>query len=65
MITSERNGFILAAFNKTGTTSIEKVLQRYNNRSTSGDYRRLYTDETRDIVAEWCRKDIEKFGYDF
>ena len=35
------------------------------NRSTSGDYRRLYTDETRDTVAEWCRRDIEKFGYDF
>jgi hypothetical protein len=32
MIISTRKKFIFAAFNKTGTTSIEHVLQRYNNR---------------------------------
>jgi hypothetical protein len=35
------------------------------NQSTSGDYRKHYTSETRDIVAGWSRLDIEKFGYDF
>ncbi len=35
------------------------------NQSTTGDYRQLYTNETRDIVALWCARDIAEFGYEF
>ena len=29
------------------------------------DYRTMYTAETRDLVANWYRREIETFGYDF
>jgi len=29
------------------------------------DYRRHYTDETRELVADWYRREIEVFGYEF
>jgi hypothetical protein len=35
------------------------------NQSIRGNYRQLYTRETRDIVASWCAKDIDTFGYEF
>ncbi len=35
------------------------------NSSPRADYREYYTRETRDIVADLYRKDIELFGYDF
>lgn len=35
------------------------------NRSTIGDYRRYYDDETRDLVARLARADIDMFGYEF
>ena len=35
------------------------------NKSTSGDYRRHYSNDTRDIVAGWAEADIEAFDYDF
>jgi hypothetical protein len=35
------------------------------NRSERGEYRSYYDDETRDIVAEWFRSDVEAFGYTF
>lgn len=30
-----------------------------------GDYRRLYTDDTRDLVASWYVNEIKEFGYSF
>jgi hypothetical protein len=35
------------------------------NRATLGNYRDYYDDETRDLIQEWCRQDIETFGYEF
>ena len=35
------------------------------NASPRTDYREYYTSETRDIIADLYRKDIELFGYDF
>jgi Sulfotransferase family len=35
------------------------------NVSESGDYRRYYSPELRDQVAEWYRPEIELFGYEF
>jgi len=29
------------------------------------DYRTYYTPETREFVAQKCRRDIEMFGYEF
>ena len=37
----------------------------HRNRSGHKDYRTYYTDETRDLVAEAFRGDIETFGYTF
>jgi len=36
-----------------------------DNRSEHGDYTTYYTDETRAIVAELFKEDIEAFGYTF
>jgi hypothetical protein len=35
------------------------------NRSAHKDYRSYYTDETRELVAQAYRPDIERFGYTF
>jgi chondroitin 4-sulfotransferase 11 len=43
---------------------IQAELQHLNA-SRRKDYREYYTKETRDIIAELYRKDIEIFGYDF
>jgi hypothetical protein len=37
----------------------------YANRSTSGNYRQYYNDETREIVGQWSKRDIEEFDYRF
>jgi chondroitin 4-sulfotransferase 11 len=34
-------------------------------RSSRGDYRSLYDDESVEIVARWFTKDIQNFGYEF
>ena len=31
----------------------------------SGTYRDIYTNETIQIIADWYKKDIETWGYDF
>jgi hypothetical protein len=38
---------------------------RHSNRSRHDDYRSLYTDATRELIAEHFRPDIELFGYSF
>ena len=35
------------------------------NRSDHHGYRQYYDDETRELVAEWCKRDIEWIGYTF
>ena len=45
-----------------GLTGIE--LPR-KNASARGDYRELYDDETREVVARGFAADIERFGYTF
>jgi chondroitin 4-sulfotransferase 11 len=40
-------------------------LPRTNWSGDELDYRQMYTDETRDIVAKIYRQDAETFGYDF
>ena len=47
---------------RAGLPSIELP---HLNKSTSGEYRKYYTNETRDFVAKMAQKDIELFGYDF
>ncbi len=37
----------------------------HENRSERGDYRRIYSDPDRDLVAEIAADDIARFGYDF
>jgi len=37
----------------------------HKNRSAHGDFREYYTAETRALVAEAYKEDIELFGYDF
>ncbi|MFN3546107.1 MAG: hypothetical protein ACK4U0_01340 [Mesorhizobium sp.] len=39
--------------------------RRGGNRSDAGRYRDLYTDEVRDLVGRWYRREIEHFGYEF
>lgn len=45
----------------------DPVLKHENptSRETNLDYRDFYTDETRDIVGQFYREDIERYGYDF
>lgn len=35
------------------------------NKSTNNSYRDLYNDRTMKIVADWSKRDIEAFGYEF
>lgn len=45
-----------------------KLEQRHSNLnpiSTAASYRSIYSDRSRDLVAEICRRDIEFFGYEF
>jgi hypothetical protein len=37
----------------------------WHNRSTHEDYRQYYNDQSRQLVAELYREDIEAFGYEF
>lgn len=48
---------------RLGLTPIETAPQR--NKSTHGDYRDYYNDETRKKVAEVFARDIDAFGYTF
>jgi len=36
-----------------------------NKESVSFNYRDYYDDETREVVGNWFREDLEQFGYDF
>jgi hypothetical protein len=47
------------------TVGVKRIKLPHLNRSTADDYRQYYSAETRDIVADWCREDIDAFGYDF
>ena len=44
--------------------SLKADLPRVNT-TTHRDYRTYYTPETRELVAQHCRRDIELFGYTF
>ena len=44
---------------------VKPVMLPHLNRSTELDYKQHYSAETRDIVASWCREDIEEFDYEF
>ena len=35
------------------------------NKTNHQDYRCYYTEETKEMVRDWARKDIEMFGYEF
>lgn len=45
--------------------SIELPWRRSGNRDPNLDYRRYYSEWTRDLVARWYRREIEQFGYKF
>jgi len=39
--------------------------KRSGYRNDGGNYRPLYSDRTRDLVARWYRREIQAFGYEF
>lgn len=41
------------------------TLPRANSTSRQATYQEYYTPETRDIVSEWYKREIEYFGYQF
>jgi hypothetical protein len=53
----------------TDITNYFKIAQPIRKRNVSSanlnDYRTFYNDRTIQIVADWYRKDIEYFGFDF
>lgn len=44
---------------------MERVSMPHVNGTRKGHYSRYYTPATRELVAEMCREDIERFGYRF
>ncbi len=44
---------------------IEGSLGHHNGSNRDRDYRPYYTPESREIVREYYREDIEVFGYEF
>lgn len=53
---------VLEAVNLAGQVTLP---QTNVSRSRTGTYRDLYTEQSRMLVAEWYRAEIEHFGYDF
>ena len=43
----------------------ETELSIHRRKTDTKNYRQYYTDETRDIIGEFYKKDIETFGYEF
>ena len=48
------------------TTTLGRLVRlAHSNASEHADYRTYYTKETRNIVAEIYRDDIDRFGFQF
>ena len=43
----------------------EEFPKRNTTKTYNGDYKKIYTPETIQIVADWYKKDIDMWGYDF
>lgn len=48
-----------------GRVHLANARMNTNPRSQSGDYRKLYSERTRQLIGERFAKDIEAFGYSF